>query len=278
MSKRAVILMSIFLFGVGAGTCWRVQPYENIPQPQGVLLELFPVYYTASRLNDKSGTAVSTNMGLKLYEVVSTVLYYNQSLFKNSIVAGVNVPSGYTELLGDHDAGIGDLSLVAGYWLIDDPASQTWLGAGSYLDAPTGSFKKQKSTNMGTNVWKVRPTIVLSKLFGPVDLELTTKYNIYSKNRDTDGRQGNEMISEGYIGYQIQPGLTLGTHLNATFGSDSVSAGAKVRDSGVRTFQAGASVLKMFGPVSVTVGWLSDFAVRNSVEGYQIVARICWKP
>lgn len=277
MKWPVAVIVLVYLLCGGGEKCWGVQPYENVPGPQGAYLEMYPIYYSASRLNDKNGNALTTNLGFTLYENVAEVLYYNQSLFTNSVVAGIALPAGYTELLGDHDTGFGDVTMVVGYWLIDDPESKTWLAAGSYLDAPTGSFDKNKRANMGMNVWKIRPTIVLAKQFGPMDLELTTKYNIYTKNQDTGIRQGDEMITEGYLGYLVQPGLMVGANLNATFGGDSIVNGARIPDSGVQIFQAGPSIFKMFGQVGVSVGWLTDFGVRNSMEGYQVVARICWK-
>jgi len=253
-----------------------IEPFDNIARPEGSYLFLYPSYSRADRLKDRNGNVLPTNPDATTYQILFKYNYFNRKLLPNATLFSVFLPVGCTEMLGDRDCGIGDLSLVSGYWFIDDPVSKTWFGGKVLTVAPIGSYNKDRKANMGGNVWKFQPTLFSATQMGKVQAELTARYTIYTKNADTGVQQGNDVSVDAYCGYYLWPSLLAGGHLNGTFGWDKTVNGSAVRDSGIQKLQAGVSVLKRFGGFSALVEALSDFGVKNSTEGFTVLIRLCW--
>ena len=277
MAKAIQFLLVLLVCGI-VGTGRAAEPYDNVAMPQGSYFSTYPLFSHANRLMDKNGEALTTDPDLTRYQNTFKYTYYDKTLLKNTISLCAMLPVGYMNLLGDHDGGIGDLALIGGYWFVDDPVAKTWFGARLQTIVPTGSFDEDSKANLGGNVWKFRPVLYFAKQTGKLQMEMTTKYSIYTTNTDTDTRQGRDLIVEGYAGWFLRPDLLLGWHLNGTFGRDKTVAGNRVADSAVRIYQAGPSLFKNFGNgFSATVEARSDFAVQNSTEGYTVLARLSWR-
>lgn len=258
--------------------CYAVDPFDNIPAPQGLYFLDYPVYYTAQKIMDSQGNAVLDNLDLHSYQNIFRITYYNKTTFENTWAFTLLVPVGRIEMQNKHDEGLGDFTVASAYWMIDDAVSKTWLGAVAYVDIPTGSYDSEKTVNMGRNVWKFRPSLVFAKQFNNFDLEATAKYNIYTKNKDTDVKEGSEAIFEGYCGYFVKPNLLIGGHFNATFGQNKIVNDNKESDSGIRLYQAGPSIHWM---IDNNIGFLFetifDIKARNTTEGELLLVRLLWK-
>lgn len=255
-----------------------MEPYDNIAMPQGSYFSTYPWYSRADRLMDKNGDSVAPDPDFALYQNTFKYTYYDRTLLPHTTAFAALLPVGCMELRGERDCGLGDLTLVGSYWLVDNPESKSWFGARAQIVAPIGSYEKTSKANMGGNVWKYRPILYAAKQTGNIQAELTAKYTFYTKNVDTDTLQGNEATAEGYVGYFVKPDLLVSAHLNGTVGQAKTVNGSKVPDSGIRVCQAGLSVFKNFGGgFSALVEALSDFAVKNSTEGYTVLARLSWK-
>lgn len=275
---KAIPALLVLLVCSTAGTGRAAEPYDNVAMPQGSYFSTYPLFRHANRLMDKNGNPVATDPDLELYQNTFKYTYYDKTLLPKTISLCTMLPVSYMNLRGDHDGGIGDLALIAGYWFVDDPVAKTWFGARLQTIVPIGSYDKGSKANLGGNVWQFRPVLYFAKQSGNLQMELTMKYSIYTTNTDTDTRQGHDVIVEGYAGWFLRPDLLLGWQLNGTFGQDKTVAGNRVVDSGGRIYQTGPSLFKNFGKgFSATVEALSDFAVHNSTEGYTVLARLSWK-
>jgi len=126
-----------------------MEPYDNIAMPQGSYFSDYPLYYHADRLMDKNGDAVATNPEAVLYQNMFKYTYYDKTLLPNTDAFAALLPVGCMELLGDHRCGVGDLTLVGSYWLVDNPESKTWFGPRLQVVAPIGSYDKNSKANMG---------------------------------------------------------------------------------------------------------------------------------
>ena len=281
MNKKAFIIFGmLFLYYLvlPARVCLAVSPYDNWALPEGWLFSAYPTYYSAYEFKGNNGDTAVANLGARASQAVLRATYYDKTLLPKTLGFTAYVPVGRTDLRGDRDTGIGDLSLAAGYWLIDDHASRTYFVAGAYVDLPTGDFDKSKAANMGKNVYKIRPAIGWAKQLGRLDVELSLFYNIYGENKDTGVTAGSEMIFESYAGYYVLPGVMLGGNFNFTYGEDRESNGKKAPGTGIRRFQAGPSLFWRAGSTcSVTVSALTEFGVRNSSEGNLLTARLTWR-
>ncbi|MGA1867915.1 MAG: transporter [bacterium] len=277
--KRWVIFCFVCVFVVlCAMHSWAVDPFDNWASPEGWYFINYPFFYSADEYTDKNGDTLMSDFDMKMYQNIFRICYYNKTLLPNTWVLSAFIPYTKLEVLDDDAAGIGDLTLVGGYFFKEDQATKTYLGSGLYLDAPTGSYDENKTANVGENVWRIRPFLGFAKMFGPVDFEMTMKYNISTENSDSKIKEGNEFIFESYAGSFLSRKFLLGAHINYISQGDSEYDGTKLADSSSQRWQAGPMFLfSQSEEISVMLQILQDFATTNSPEGTLFMTRICWK-
>lgn len=275
--KRSAWLAVLCLCFTFSGRAYGLDPYDNVALPQGWFLSLYPSYYQASTYTDNNGNK-QMDPGIRAYQTGVRFTYYDKTLLPKTWAFSIILPAGQKEQLGISDSGIGDLTLTAGYWFVDDPASKTYFAAGMFVDVPTGGYDKTKKSNMGSNMYKFRPAIGFAKDIGKLHTEGILKYNIYTENKDTGVRPGSETIAELYAGYFVRLTVLLGGLLNATFGQNKTVNGRETAGSGLRRYQAGPSVYWVPAKgFSITVDALSEFGTKNTAEGYLLMSRFSWK-
>lgn len=269
----AGFIIFIYTYFFPISPCYAINPYDNWALP-GSYFSVYPMYYTASKLKNDKGETLLKDIDARVYETVLKLTTYNKSFLPNTLGFTLLLHAGRKNLRGEHDLGIGDLTVGIGYWFIDDPVSKTYFVLGSFLDIPTGDYNKNRIVNMGENVWKIRPVLGMAKQLGKFNIETTLFYNIFTENNDTDIKEGNETILEVYAGYKIYHGILAGCNFNAKFGENKVVNGHKIHDSGIRRFQAGPSIYWNTGKkLSITLSALSEFGVRNTSQGYLFSGR-----
>lgn len=277
LMKRSVCLTALCLFLIFSGRAYGIDPYDSVALPQGWFLSLYPSYYKASSYTDNNGNK-QLDPGIRAYQAAVRFIYYDKTLLPKTWAFSVTLPAGGKEQLGGSASGLGDLTLSAGYWLVDDPASRTYFAAGLFLDVPTGGYDKTAKANIGSNTYKFRPALGFAKDIGRLHLESALKYNIYTKNKATDVKPGSEALAEIYAGYFASQQVLLGGLLNAAFGQNRTVRGSEIAGSGIRRYQAGPSVYwKPAKNLSITVDALAEFGARNTSEGYLLMSRFSWK-
>ena len=61
------------------------------------------------------------------------------------------------------------------------------IGASMQVSVPLGQHDEDKLVNLGNNRWFIKPDIGISKAWGALAIELSTRMNIFSKNNDFFG-------------------------------------------------------------------------------------------
>jgi len=274
----AGVIIFFFSFVLYTGTARAVEPFEAVALPEGWIFATYASYYNSSELLNNKGEVAVSNLDLSAYTATLRLSGYNRSWLPNTLSATLLVPVGHKDLRQDDDAGLGDITFAAGYWFIDDPETKTYFAAGSYVDIPTGSYEPAKTANMGSNVWKFRPSIGFAKQTGNLKIETALRYNIYTKNEANDVRDGNEFIAEVYAGYFIKPGVLLGWHVNGIFGDEKSFRGTGIKDSAVQRILTGPSLyLRVAKGFGITLTGLTEVGVRNSTQGTLFVTRFAWR-
>ena len=273
---KKILMIPIFIAGVSSGI-FAADPYDSFPFPEGVYFLNYTVNANADTFNDKDGNSADNDMDFNLFQNVFRFAYYDKSLFDNTFVANIAVPVGKIDLKGDDDSGLGDITIASGYWIIDDPETKTWMSLGLLTIAPTGGYDKNKTANMGSNVWQIRPFLDVAKKFGKFQLEGTLRYNMYTKNNDTDVQNGSETLIETFFGYDL-PNSLIGLHLNTVLGQDKKSGGNTVDDSAVTRYQAGISYLYNFGKGrTASLEYFKDLESKNTLDTQIFLMRLSWK-
>lgn len=270
------ILASVYLMLVSP-SCWSVDAYGNVAAPQASYFVAYPMYYRADAFNNADGRKTATPE-VEAYQTILRYVHYDKKRLPHTWNFNAYIPVGCVKAFDQQDCGVGDLTAVVAYWLIDDPDSKTWLAVGSYLDIPIGHYDVNRVANMGNHVWKYRPLVGFAKQIGNVDLELSFKYNVYSRNSANSFEAGDEIIVESFLGYYFQPDLLIGIHLNGTFGRNNTVRNIEIPDSGIQRYQAGVSLTKLIGPrFNLMLEALQDFGVQNGLEGTLLIGRLAWR-
>ena len=135
--KKRVNLRFIFLFFwlfIVTDKVYAIEPFDNVPAPQGWYFVAYPTYYSSQKLIDKDGNTAINNLDLHFSQNLFRLAYYDKTTFENTWVFSFGIPVGRIEILNDSDAGIGDIITAVGYILIENQASKTWLGIFGNMD------------------------------------------------------------------------------------------------------------------------------------------------
>lgn len=279
--KQGYPLITVLLFfsiALAIRESYAIDAYDAPAPPHGLYFVNYPLLFIADKLKGGKGNTIEGNLDLKCYVNLFRLIYFNRKTFKNTWIASILVPAGRIEVLNDHDEGIGDVTVVFGYWIIDRTGSKTWLSLAQFIDIPTGHFDKNKAANMGSNIWKFRPSIYFGKHFlGKIDLELAAKYNFYTENDKTHTKNGDELSLESYLGYFLRPNALVGAHFDTTIGADNKVNNQKILDSGIGIYRTGLSFDWVFETSGINFKYLVDFAGKNSPEGHLFQTRFSWK-
>lgn len=266
-----------------SGTAQALEPFDNWANPAGLYGVVYPIHFSADEVMDNDGNVIVNNLDFSQTGVVFRGAYYQTEPFSYllSLYAPVVQVKGRNPFTTQEEktSGLGDITLVGGWFFIDDKPKNLYVALGMKIDFPTGAFDQNKLVaNIGEGVWRFRPLLAVAKLAGKVDMEGLLVYKRETENSDTKLRDGDEVVWESYAGMFVNQQWMVGGHFNATFGQNDEFDGTEIQDSADKVFQAGPSVQFMINQRSnVLLEYLQDFGVKNTVKGSLILVRGAYK-
>lgn len=238
-------------------------------QPEGLLLNLYPFWYSANQITDKKGNSAVDKLGLDKYGVQIGVNYYTGSYLFNTIIPVGKLSVG---AIHESDAGLGDIQLRMGRFLQIDSVTILPL---LMLKTPTGSYDKSRPVNFGDGQTDLAAELYVFKLFGPISLDALAKYTIRFHNSRSDVTPGNELVLEGLATLKLADNVRIGPAINFVLGDDRKKGGNVVQDSGLMRLSAGGEIY--YGRDSrarVSLAAYKDVLTRNTNEGALVMSRI----
>ncbi|RJX28478.1 MAG: transporter [Desulfurivibrio sp.] len=185
-------------------------------------------YADGDKIN--SDTNLSANIG-----ILRPVYYTKLGPFV--IDPQMLIPFGEQSLDGDgvggveiSSSGLADPIVTATIWLVNDPASKTWLGFTPFITVPLGEYDEDKALNMGANRWAFKPEVGFVKGFGNYFFELTGNCEFYTDNDD---------FSAQSLTLEQDPVYTLESHLSYNFSDAFYISGDYFYHNGGETTLAG---------------------------------------
>lgn len=176
------------------------------------------------------------------------------------------------------NSALGDVQLIPAV-LQWTPAPGVYTNAQLTVQAPTGSYDKNRLINAGTNHWTVIPSIALTYIH-PSGFEVSTnvQLNFNSRNRATGYRSGTEYQQEFALGQHIGPWTVgIGGYIYRQISDDR--APGLTNGNRARTNALGP-VLHFFEPGSgwplIWVHGYKEFGTRNRSQGTQFAVRAAW--
>ena len=236
---------------------------------EGFYLNLYPYWYSADRQTGNDGKAIINNLGLTKYGVLIGGSYYIGNLLLN-----VNIPVGGAtiSLVGEDDAGLGDVQLRAGYFL---PIKVVTILPALAVKAPTGSYDSHNKVNLGDGQTDILAEVYLNKIFTRFAVDALLKYSKRLRNGDTNSTPGNEFAAEGLVTYKFCDDFRLGPSASFVVGDDNKKGGLTAGNSGLMKLAAGAELAyRGFERAKISFVVLQDVYSRNTAEGTLVTGRI----
>ncbi|KQT44594.1 hypothetical protein ASG43_14855 [Aureimonas sp. Leaf454] len=248
------------------------------PPVTGLLLNTYSLYYSADTFKDVNGNETLADFDLDIavqaFRVVGTwdAEILGARPISYLILPGFHMDGALSPVAGlnfeDERFAVGDISFGQLLQWTSGPWSLT---AGAEIYAPTGSYKEDRTFNVGTNVWTFYPQVAATYMDASNNhASLKLQYGFQTENDATGYQNGQHAIIEAAVGIGAtqQLGLDLaGFALLQT--TDDEIAGARDPAKGGRTrlFGIGPQLRYNFNGGALTAKWQTEFGARNTAEG-----------
>lgn len=239
--------------------------------PPGFRSMVYLSHYEADRLNDHKGNKIDIpNFNIKASSISTRFAYVVEkeilggNLVLDSIFPFVSLE---TTMAGqtDKEEGLGDVlvGLVLGHH--HSPKLHTVAILDVYL--PTGDFKKDKQTNIGTNRLTIEPAYGVTYLDGKYNFDVRMGYLINGKNSDTDYKSGDEFHLDYAAGLTYNDfTVGVGGYYQQQLKNDEVN-GQEILNSKAKGFAIGPSIKYQKGPWFATFKYQKELVAENKTQG-----------
>ena len=285
MVKRIVLFLMLIFCAVGAAQAAHghyVSGVEGIKAatlpPPGAYYRMYNVWYTADSYRNNRGGSEG-DFEADVFANVHRFIYSSDiELLGANLVVDIAVPLQYTHLtigeMGDNEFGLGDI-LVEPFILAWH--KERWdvaLGFGAYL--PTGKFGWDKPASAGKGFWTFMFTFGGTYYFDEAktwSASVLARYEIHTKQRDTDITPGHDFHFEWGLGKSIMHGPGVGIF---DFGLAGYCSWTITQDSGdlsgndkEAAYAIGPEIGYTYIPwgASAALRVLWEFENRNATQG-----------
>lgn len=250
------------------------QPRDFLPAPAGTNLAL--LYYLNSSSdtfidsngNEIPGSGLDTNIGIARYVYFFDIGNMRADINVVQPFGGLSNLSIGTPLDSD-DFSLGDTSIVATVWPLNDPENNRYFAVATYLTLPTGEYDPNIAS-LGSNRWSV--TVQPAYLFNIApkwSVDLVGDVTVYGDNNDGPGgvtiEKDPSYTALGWLNYHASDATTMSFGVSTTTGGEETWGGVKRGDSKTTTVRAAWS--QMLNPTTQMVVELgTDVDAENSFE------------
>ena len=259
----------VFVLLYMAGPAEAINFAAGAKAPEGLIVNLYPYWFSADTRTNRDGKAVTNSLGLNKYGMLIGASYYTGDWLLNMVV-----PTGNLEVrsLKGESGGIGDIQLRTGYFL---PVKSIAVLPVLFLKTPSGNFDKKQPVNFGDGQTDLAAELYLSTLIDRISIDALLKYSVRLRNPDSDVTPGNEFTTEWLTTWKFTDNFRAGPALNFTIGDDLKRGGKIIVDSGVMKLAVGGEVYyRGFPAAKLSLAAYQDVATRNTTEGTLVLSRI----
>lgn len=268
-TTRSFLFVCLVWLSICRGNAHAINLGSAYRTPPGYGLTLYPMYYEADTKTDKDGNPAVSGLGLRKYGISVKNAYQLGDFQLSAFVPVTRVDVGKTN---QHDVGLDDIQLVAGYFL---PVEWASILPALALKLPTGSFDRNRAVNVGSGQTDLAVGVMLFRKIEPFTFDAGLKYNIRFRNPDNGFSPGNEFTAEGLVTLRLIDGLRIGPGLIYVIGEDNKKGGNTVADSGLMRLSAGGEIYYgSLEKVKTSLSVYKDLLTRNTYEGVMVLGRI----
>lgn len=267
------VLTIMFALVLAGSVMASINDFDCTPYSPGFYLQGYPMFSTASKLYDNNGDTWDMGDSWNMYGVGLRPTYYgmlNERRWAVSAFVPVisNSPAG-----GNAESGIGDVTLSATYWVLDDHQKGNYFSVWFWTDLPVGDDEK----GLGTGQANFRPGIAYAMDRLPWNLQASAYYNMRFENSSIDTKPGNEFWANANFGYGVNPQFTPGLELQTGFGQDWKYADVTQTDTKNQWVKLGPSFTYQINP-NVGLKFLGTYNVvgKMTPQSFDLWGRITW--
>lgn len=219
---------------------------------------------------DKAGDDFNLESNIQIFRPI----YYFKTSGNMATVQAL-IPFGDVSLDGKDtgnvsfsSSGLGDISILTGMWLIDDPISKTWFGISEWIKIPTGEYDNNRVLNIGTNQWAFKTEMGLAKGFGNFYLEFIPSAEFYTDNSDY-GPSGSDLekepvfVSESHLSADITKTFIISLDHYYKKGGETSISGASMGDEASNHSAQISFIMKMSDNQRLLLQYLEDLEIKN---------------
>ena len=267
------VLMTAFFALLLMGTVFaEINDFNNVPYSPGFYLQGYPAYSTASNAYDSDGE--SQDMGDTWSNIRMSLrpTYWGEMNDKRWQVSA-NLPFNSYSYGSSSEAGIGDLSLSAAYWFIDDHKKGSYFSVWFWADIPVGDDAK----GLGTGQMNIRPGVAWATEKVPYQIQASFYYNLRMENSDSDVQPGGEIWANASFGYVVNEQMMPGLEIETGWGQDTKFSGVSIPDTKSQWFRVGPSLDYQVNPTTSFKFKVLYMAMgKNTSQSIDIGARVTW--
>lgn len=182
--------------------------------------------------------------------------------------------------LGDA-SGIGDLTLAATVWLVNEPESNTYFGITPFVYAPTGSYDNKDALNIGENRWKYALQAgFITGLTPDISLDLAGDVTFYGENDEFGAgnatlKQDPSYQFQGFLRYHMSKQWDLRAGVSHTLGGETKVDGIDQDDRMSYTKMTLGTAWFATPSLQLLANYGTDLSVKNGFkEQHRINLRI----
>jgi len=262
-------------FSGGQAVAADAQPRDFLPAPAGTHLGL--LYYLNGSSdtfvdadgNEVPGSGLDVNIGIARYVYFFDIGNMRADINVVQPFGGLNNMSiGGTSFATD-DFALGDTSIVATVWPLNDPENNRYFAVATYLTLPTGDYDPDVAS-LGSNRWSmtVQPAYYFN-INPQWSVDLVGDVTIYGDNDEGPGgitiEKDPTYTALGWLNYHASAETTFSAGLSTTWGGAETRGGVKGEASKVTTTRVAWS--QMLNPTTQFVAEIgTDVKAENNFE------------
>lgn len=261
--------------GAGAALAADAQPRDFVPAPAGTHLGL--LYYlhgssdtfVDSNGDEVPGSGLDTNIGIARYVYFFDVGDMRADINVVQPFGGLSDMSIGGAPLASDDFSLGDTSIVATFWPLNDPENNRYFAVATYLTLPTGEYDPNVAS-LGSNRWAVTVQPAYYFNIAPKwSVDVVGDVTIYGDNDDGPGgitiEKDPNFTALSWLNYHASDATTVSFGVSTTWGGEETWGGVDRGDSQVTTLRLAWS--QMLNPTTQLVTELStDVDAENTFK------------
>lgn len=274
MKKAIYGMLFAFLLAFPVNSFARNSPRDYIPLDPGTFF--LALYYDHQFGNDLYKDWNKKNRTTNYTGNVSIIrpVYFTQ-IGPFTIDPQILLPVGEVALKGDQSSGIGDATLAATIWFINNKEGKLYLGYSPFFTLPTGQYDRDSPINLGANRWATKQEICIAKGFGDRTwLEVAGNVQFYSDNTNASGTDNRKVTSsrdpsfgaETHLSYNLTKDLFGSLDYYFAAGGETTLDGVRQKDW-ASTHTAGVTFAYMLNSTTQLMSHFdTDIAVANGIR------------